>query len=259
MDRRRFVEGLGGMGIMASVSNAAETGQGRANYYLLEQYFLRHSTQLPRINEFMSQGFLPTVSKFHTGPKIFLEALVAAHLPQFVTVLGLTSLDELTSLRTRLRQDSTFQKSFAAWENGPEPPYEYLTHTLLKATDYSPAVSNSPSGEKPRVFELRVYHSPTWKQLAALHRRFAGPEIKIFHRVGVQPILYTETVIGQNMPNLTYLTPFQDLAAREKAWSAFGADPEWMKVRKESIDADGQIASVIQISLLKATSYSPVR
>jgi hypothetical protein len=185
--------------------------------------------------------------------------VVAAHLPQFVTVLGLSSLDELTSLRARLRQDQTFQKAFAAWENGPEPPYEHFTHTLLKVTDYSPAVLDSPPDAKPRVFELRVYHSPTWKQLGALHRRFAGPEIQIFHRVGVHPILYTETVIGPNMPNLTYLTPFQDLAAREKAWNAFGADPEWLKVRKESVDADGQIASVIQMTLLKATAYSPVR
>jgi hypothetical protein len=61
------------------------------------------------------------------------------------------------------------------------------------------------------------------------------------------------------MPNLTYLIPFDDLAAREKAWNAFGSDPEWLKVRKESVDRDGQIASILQISLFKATAYSPVR
>jgi hypothetical protein len=61
------------------------------------------------------------------------------------------------------------------------------------------------------------------------------------------------------MPNLTYLTPFADLAARDKAWSAFSADPEWVKVRKESIDAHGQISSVIQITLLRAAPYSPLR
>jgi len=106
---------------------------------------------------------------------------------------------------------------------------------------------------------LRVYHSPTRSQLKALHERFAGPEIKIFHRVGVNPILYTSTMIGPNMPNLTYLIPFDSLAAREKAWDAFGADPEWVKVRNESIDKHGQIASVINISLFKATAYSPIR
>jgi hypothetical protein len=75
----------------------------------------------------------------------------------------------------------------------------------------------------------------------------------------VHPILYGTTVIGPNMPNLTYVIPFEDLAAREKAWNAFGADPEWVKVRQESVDKSGQISSIIQISLYRATAYSPIR
>jgi hypothetical protein len=66
-------------------------------------------------------------------------------------------------------------------------------------------------------------------------------------------------VIGPHMPNLTYLIPFEDLAAREKAWNAFAADPDWVKARKESIDQHGQIVSYNQISLYKAAPYSPIR
>ena len=94
--------------------------------------------------------------------------------------------------------------------------------------------------------------------MLALHERFAGRVIRIFHRCGIHPVLYTSTLIGPNMPHLTYLIPFESLDAREKAWNAFGADPEWIKVRKDSIDKHGQISSVIQISLYKATPYSPV-
>jgi hypothetical protein len=61
------------------------------------------------------------------------------------------------------------------------------------------------------------------------------------------------------MPNLTYVIPFDNLAARERAWNAFSADPEWIKVRKESIDLHGQIVSSNQISLYRATPYSPIR
>ncbi len=64
---------------------------------------------------------------------------------------------------------------------------------------------------------------------------------------------------AQNMPNLTYLIPFEDLAAREKAWNLFAADPEWVKVRKESIDRYGQISSVIQIALYRSAVYSLIR
>jgi hypothetical protein len=103
------------------------------------------------------------------------------------------------------------------------------------------------------------YHSPTFRQLAALHERFSGPEIKIFHRAGIHPILYCSTLIGQNIPNLTYLIPFENLAAREKAWTAFAADPEWVKVRKGSIDRSGQVSSLQNISLWRATDYSPIK
>jgi hypothetical protein len=113
--------------------------------------------------------------------------------------------------------------------------------------------------ESPRIFELRTYHSPTARQRRALDARFSGAEIKIFHRSGIHPVFYSSTVFGANRPNLTYLIPFDNLAAREKAWSAFGADEEWIKVRKESVERDGQITAVIDLSLHRATAYSPVR
>ena len=113
--------------------------------------------------------------------------------------------------------------------------------------------------ERPRIFELRTYHSPTARQRKALDDRFSGSEVKIFHRCGIHPVFYTSTVFGLKRPNLTYLIPFDDLAAREKAWNAFGADPEWVKVRSESVARSGQISSVIDLSLHKATAYSPVR
>jgi hypothetical protein len=111
----------------------------------------------------------------------------------------------------------------------------------------------------PRVFELRVYHSPTQRQLQILHQRFAGPEIGIFHRCGIYPILYANTLVGQNMPNLTYFMPFASLADREKAWDAFGADPDWVKARAESIAKGGQVVAESTITLWRPTPFSPIQ
>jgi hypothetical protein len=181
-------------------------------------------------------------------------------MPQVATLLGFASIDELWSANERLLGDQEAKKGLDAWENHPEQPYEHLTTTLLGLTDYCPSVPTSLEPRPaPRIFEIRVYHSPTWRQLQALHERFAGPEIRIFHRVGVRPILYSSAVFGAQLPNLTYVIPFDDLAARERAWTAFSADPEWVKVRKESIDKHGQISSTSQISLYRATAYSPIR
>ena len=237
------------------MSTSPAPGAERTRYYLMQTFYLRHGTQLGRLHEFLG-SLIPSLNDSHPGPKIALEALVAVHTPQAVLLTGHPNVERALSLREAMAG----AKGFAAWESGPEPPYEHYTAALLQAMEYSPEVAaRADPPKKPRLFEIRQYHSPTWRQLGLLHERFSGPEIRIFHRVGVHPILYSQTVLGPNMPNLTYVIPFDDLAAREKAWDAFGADPEWLKVRRESIERGGQIASVNSISLYRAAPYSPVR
>lgn len=259
MNRRSFMGHMGGIGMLASVGAPGAVTEKR-RVFTLENYYLKNGTQMGRIQDHIGKAALPALSRVHAGPKIVLEALVASHMPQVAVILGFQSIEELWNVRAKITSDEELMKSCEAWETHSEQPYEHFATSLLEATDYCPEIENDKEPRNTsRIFELRVYHSPTWRQLRALHERFAGPEIKIFHRVGVNPILYTSTVIGQNMPNLTYLIPFEDLAAREKAWNAFAADPEWVKVRKESIDRYGQISSIIQIALYRAAAYSPVR
>jgi hypothetical protein len=234
-------------------------------YFLLESYLLKNGSQAQRLGSYFQTARIGMASRLQTiAPALVLDALVAAHMPQVLAVSAFGSLEEIAGMKRKLSEDAQAREAMAAWEAGDEAAYEELNETVLEAAEYCPPlpqVAPSPGdGEKPlRVFELRTYHSPTTRQLRALHERFAGPEIRIFHRSGIHPILYSSTLIGANKPNLTYLIPFDDLAAREKAWAAFGADPEWVKVRAESVARSGQISSVIQMSLFKATAYSPLR
>jgi hypothetical protein len=166
----------------------------------------------------------------------------------------------MTASARQIESDSGYQKAREELEKGTDPPYDSAQRVLLQAADFSPEIV--PLAEKPkspRYFELRIYHSPTPRQLRMLHERFAGPEIQIFHRSGVHPILYADTIIGPDMPNLTYLIPFGTLAEREKAWDAFGADPQWAKVRAESIARGGQIVNYNNISLWRAAAFSPIQ
>lgn len=227
--------------------------------FVLEQFHLKNGSQPARIHEYLENTLAPAMKRAGVGPALFLEALIAPHMPQVTAITVYDSIQHAFAARTKIAADPEARKGFEAWESGPEAPYEHVSNTLLEATPYCPEiVADRERRKTSRIFELRVYHSPTWRQLAALHERFAGPEVKIFARVGVHPIFYSTGVFGQNLPNLTYLIPFADLGAREKAWAAFAADPEWIKVRKESIDRSGQISSVMQMSLYRATPYSPI-
>jgi len=246
--------------MLAAARPAGAAGDKRTGFYVLETYYLQQGTQVARMHDYFSKVALPALRRVnHTGPVIYLESLVAPHMPQMVAIYGFQSFEDLWGVHTRMHQDPEVMKMFEQWDSG-DPGFDQASTAVLQAAEYSPEITPLAEPPKtPRIFELRVYHSPTWRQLKALHERFAGPEIQIFHRVGVHPLFYSSTVIGPNLPNLTYLIPFDSLAAREKAWDAFGADPEWLKVRQESIAKHGQISSIIQISLFRPPPYSPIR
>jgi hypothetical protein len=250
---------IAGAGAVMSGSGAATSTEKHARFYSLDFFLLKNGTQPARIHDYLKNTMIPALQRAHAGPVLVLEAVMAPHMPQVAALIGGASFDDLWNINARVSADADFKKGLAAWEKGEEPPYETQNSLVLEAAKYSPELAPDKSPRKtPRLFELRVYHSPTWRQLSALHERFAGPEIQIFNRVGIQPVLYASTVVGPDMPNLTYLIPFDTLDAREKAWTKFQNDPEWIKVRQESIDKYGQISSRMQVSLYKAAPYSPV-
>ena len=226
--------------------------------YTFEQYFLKNSSQAGRLHGWLEGAWLPAYSRL-TGKQsaLVMDAAVAEHVPQTAVLAEWDSLEEWQESRAAMRADEDMRAALAYWEDHNEPPYEHFTQSLLEATPYSPLLA--PGGEKPRVFELRVYHAPTYRQLGALHDRFESPEIQIFHRCGIHPVLYTSALFGPWMPNLIYFTPFDSLGARETAWAKFMADEEWIRVRAESIAEHGQVNAFFKVALYKATAYSPVK
>jgi hypothetical protein len=258
MERRSFLTLLAAMAT-PPLSAASTSSSMKIRYYTVESYLLKNGTQLGRIHEYFGKHRIPALQRNHGGPLMVLEAIIAPHLPQVSFITGFNSLEDMSSVTAKVAADKEMMKRYSEWEEGSEPPFESQSVVLLEATPYSPELlPDKESRKSQRIFELRQYHSPTVSQSKALHQRFAGAEIKIFNRVGIHPVLYTSTMIGPNMPDLTYLTPFDNLEAREKAWAAFQADAEWIKVRRESIEQHGQISSVMQVSLWKAAQYSPV-
>ena len=238
-------------------AGAQESGR-KTRLYRLDYFYYRQGDQGARITQFLT-SLLPMLTRNIKTVGVF-TAVMAPRTQTTMVLTGYASFDEMTSVARQVESDSGYRKAHEEFERGAEPPYDSLQRVLLQATDFSPEVA--PLAEKPkspRYFELRVYHAPTVRQLGMVHERFAGPEIKIFHRSGVHPILYGDTLIGPDMPNLTYLIPFATLADREKAWDAFGADPEWVKVRADSVARGGQIVNYNNISLWRAAAYSPIQ
>ncbi len=243
MTRRRFAQALAGLSLLTAPDPAASATKGKI--YFVQNYLLKDGMELARWHRFTEQSAV--VPELRTLRAIYLEAVIAPHMPQAMTITEFGSLDHCQSV----------QRAFAS-SAGAEPPYASYSERLLASTDFNPGFSTNGNGSA-RIFEYRMYHSPAYRQLQALNERFAGSEIAIFHRTGVNPILYTNALNGDALPNLTYLTPFENMSAREKAWATFTTDPEWLKLRVESVEKYGHISSMTHISLWKPAAYSPVK
>ena len=106
------------------------------------------------------------------------------------------------------------------------------------------------------IYELRIYHVMPGR-MPDINRRFRDHTMKLFAKHGVKVVGFWETVIGES-DELIYMTAFEDLNHRTKAMASFGADPEWVKVKRESEEA-GVLVARVSNKILKPTDYSPLQ
>ncbi len=107
------------------------------------------------------------------------------------------------------------------------------------------------------LHELRVYTALPGR-MPALLSRFANHTLPIWERHGIRQAGFWTTLIGDSNHRLTYLIAWESLAERERKWTAFQADPDWIAARAAS-EADGQIVADIHNQILQPTPFSAVR
>jgi hypothetical protein len=107
------------------------------------------------------------------------------------------------------------------------------------------------------IYELRVYRCLPGR-LPALMKRFETITLKIWEKHGIKQAGFFTTLIGESNQELTYMLAWESLADREKKWTAFQADPEWINARAKT-EEDGQIVGNIVSQLLVPTAFSTVK
>lgn len=230
-----------------------------SSYFEFYYIYMQSGSQTQRMAKWLETGLWPICKKHGFGPIGFFNVDVGPHLPTALIIFSYPSLTDMEGLWGKLNSDPDYAAAVADLEKD-EPAFYRTEATLLRATPFCPALAATPSDAPAhKLYELRIYESPTNRQLGYLHDRFAGGEMEVFYRSGIHPILYADTVFGPNQPNMTYLIPFEDADHREKAWAAFRSDPDWVRIRDESIRHGGEIVRNITNMFLSPTSFSPIR
>jgi hypothetical protein len=107
------------------------------------------------------------------------------------------------------------------------------------------------------LYEMRVYHCMPGR-LPALLKRFETKTLAIWQKHGIRQAGFFTTVVGESNQQLVYFLTWESLAERERKWSAFMSDPEWLAVRAET-EKDGQIVAHLSNQILAPTAFSSVQ
>lgn len=107
-------------------------------------------------------------------------------------------------------------------------------------------------GNDSKMYELRIYYTEPGR-MDALVKRFTDHTTKLFEKHGMKNEGYW---LATNDPNkLVYVLSYPSQEARDASWKAFGADPEWQKVRTAS-EKNGKIVSKVESLFMSKTDFS---
>lgn len=259
MDRRQFLAAAtGGTLAMTTAMNGA------AKPSIIELCFLRmRNTQdamMQRTNDFLAGGYIPTLERAGARHIGAFTNLIGEGNPRTLLVSEYSDLGAWESANKRVQEDKEFTKISDKFHSGPLP-YVRKEVQLLRSFSTTPVIEvpRARPENKTHIFELRTYESNHQKSLARKIRMFDEGEIALFRKLGMIVVFFGEALAGPNLPQLTYMLAYDDLAARDKVWTAFVSSPEWDKMKNQPGVSDGEIVSNISNAILRPLPFSSIK
>lgn len=233
----------------------------KQEYYELRLYHLKNAEQEKHIDKYLRDALIPGLHRAGIKQVGVFKPIgndTAASRKVYV-LIPYQSLNDLEGLDKKLEKDKTFLSAGSDYINAAHdnPPYHRIEKIILKAFSGMP-VMQAPKlsgAREKRVYELRSYEGATEKLYRTKVKMFnAGDEVGIFQRLGFKAVFYAEVLAGTAMPNLMYMTTFDNMASRDEHWKAFGEDAAWNKLKADT-QYDNTV-SKIDITHLYPAEYS---
>ncbi len=230
------------------------------DFYQITIYKCKSDTQVQRVDEYLKSAWIPALHRL--GIKnigVFKPLTNDTSQTKLVYVFTpFRSQDEWMNLAGKLSKDQAYQNVAESFLNAPahNTPYERMESILLTAFEGQPHLLLPKSKDTNRIFELRSYESPTAALFEKKVAMFNRDEMKIFTRLGFNPVFYGRVVSGSRMPNLMYMPVFQDVLTRNEQWKVFSSDPKWKEISSDPKNENNVNVSHIDSIFLQSTSYS---
>ncbi|MGR3811807.1 NIPSNAP family protein [Jiulongibacter sp. NS-SX5] len=210
------------------------------DFYQIKIYSISSSEQEKVIDQYLEHAYLPALHRQGIESVGVLKPRTETDDAgkKIYVLVPLTSMDQVLEIEEKLASDQIYQKAGAAYINAPhdKAPFDRIESIILRAFVDAPQMNlpklNGPKSE--RFYELRSYEGPTEKKYVNKVDMFnAGGEVALFSDLDFNAVFYGEVISGSHMPNLMYMTTFENRADRDAHWKKFVDSPVWTKLKND--------------------------
>lgn len=264
MQRRQFLAATmaTSAAALARSSAAQSPASGGREYYQLRRYALQSGPQVALTERYIGDALIPALTRRGMGPVGAFRLDIGPETPTLYVLIPSRSVDALVTLDLDLARDADFLKAADPFWAAPFSAQAFVRveASLLAAFEGWPRVTppQPPLGGGKRIFQLRTYESPSFRDHVRKVEMFHQGEFAIFQAAGFQPVFFGDMLLGTRMPCLTYMLCMTDLTELDAKWKAFGSDPNWKKLSADPRFAFEQIVDNITNLVLSPLAVSQI-
>jgi hypothetical protein len=232
-------------------------------FYELRIYTLKDKSQEDKVEQYLREAYIPGlhnagIAKVGVFKPVETDTTYGKRIYVLIPYSSIDQINKLPGVLAKEKSVAGAGSSYldASYDN---PPYARIQTILLEAFSSQPKLAlpklSTPVTE--RVYELRSYEGHTEKISENKIKMFNdGDEVGLFNRLGFNAVFYGEVIVGPRMPNLMYMTTFENQESRDAHWKSFREDPQWKKL--SAMPEYQHNVSKIEIFFLRPTSYSDI-
>ncbi len=210
----------------------------RRAFYQIKIYTVNSKEQEMRLERYLKDAYIPGMHRMGIKTIGVFKPVVEDTVSFGKLIYVLTpvkNMNQLLSIPKKLNEDAAYLAAGKDYIDAEykNPPYSRIEIILLEAFSDAPNLElpklNGPKSE--RIYELRSYEGHTEKIFQNKVKMFnEGGEVKLFSKLGFNAVFYGEVISGSHMPNLMYMTTFENKTSRDAHWNEFVNSAEWKKL-----------------------------